>query len=566
VSAPDEKTSTDGAPIAEPEAEQNSLSNKKTRMSDMNKNSIGGFFSRSQRSLAFRCNLIIGVALFMVSVASTYVGSVFERRSLLKGVESQAGRLAQLLAVNVANPLFTFNQDNINTAVKSFSSDASIRFLQIKDASGKVMAAAGEAKEAAGVVVVQRQSKVGNEVVGAVSLGLSTDSVEEQMRESWKILLAKEAIMFLLIFSLLFCLLRWQVARPLGKMNRLLREAQESNDLTMRVELQRKDELGEMAGWFNRFIDKLEGIVRSIGQDARLLGSSAIELTSVSQQMSSSSGQTASQASVVSAASEQVSKNVQTVAAGAEEMSASIKEIAQSATQAARVAKEAVDVAEKTNHTISKLGTSSAEIGNVIKVITSIAEQTNLLALNATIEAARAGEAGKGFAVVANEVKELAKQTGQATEDISHKINAIQHDTQESVATIGQITHVITQVNDIANAIASAVEEQSVTTNEMSRNVGEAAKGSNEIVNNITGVAQSAQSTANGAMETQEAAQELARLATELQSLVGQFKYNDIGSDAQPTARRNGKAALPRPTQQKEQPSYRSADFTVHSL
>jgi methyl-accepting chemotaxis protein len=277
--------------------------------------------------------------------------------------------------------------------------------------------------------------------------------------------------------------------------------------------------------------------------------------------MSSNSEETAAQANVVSAASEQVSKNVQTVAAGAEEMSASIREIAKNTNDAARIAKEAVAVAAGTNQTISKLGESSAEIGNVIKVITSIAEQTNLLALNATIEAARAGEAGKGFAVVANEVKELAKQTGQATEDISQKISAIQHDTQGAVTAIGQISGIINQVNDIANTIASAVEEQSVTTNEMSRNVSEAAKGSNEIVQNITGVAQAAQSTASGATETQAASQELARTASELQALVNQFKYGEIGISAQ-----HEEANSPQSAQRKPKPMYHPAGATLHAL
>ena len=186
-------------------------------------------------------------------------------------------------------------------------------------------------------------------------------------------------------------------------------------------------------------------------------------------------------------------------------MGASIKEIAKNANEAARSPTTAVKVADDDQrHRRQARRDRSAEIGNVIKVITSIAQQTNLLALNATIEAARAGEAGKGFAVVANEVKELAKQTAKATEDISRKIEAIQGDTKGAVEAIAQIGTIINQINDIQNTIASAVEEQTATTSEISRNVAEAAKGSSEIAQNITGVAQAARSTTEGASNTQE--------------------------------------------------------------
>ena len=173
-------------------------------------------------------------------------------------------------------------------------------------------------------------------------------------------------------------------------------------------------------------------------------------------------------------------------------MTLTIQNIAANTTEAAKVAGEAVGVVHGANATVTKLGKSSAEIGEVIKVITSIAEQTNLLALNATIEAARAGEAGKGFAVVANEVKELAKQTAKATEDISGKIIAIQADTEGAVTAIGTVSGIINQINDISATIATAVEEQSSTTNEMTRNTSNAANGASNISVNMGKVAQAA--------------------------------------------------------------------------
>jgi methyl-accepting chemotaxis protein len=261
-----------------------------------------------------------------------------------------------------------------------------------------------------------------------------------------------------------------------------------------------------------------------IRDTASLLANSSEELGAVSTQMSSNAEETCAQANVVSAASEQVSKNVQTVATAAEEMTATIKEIAKNASEAAKVATGAVKIAGKTNDTISKLGESSEEIGKVIKVITGIAQQTNLLALNATIEAARAGEAGKGFAVVANEVKELAKETAKATEDISQKIQAIRNDTKASVDAIGQISAIINQINDISSTIASAVEEQTVTTNEMTRNITEAAKGSTEIAQNISGVATAARSTTEGAANTSRSAMELSKMSSALQSIANRFQ------------------------------------------
>lgn len=267
---------------------------------------------------------------------------------------------------------------------------------------------------------------------------------------------------------------------------------------------------------------QLKHLLSEITNNSSGLNDSSRELTGISQQMAAAADETASQAGVVSTASEQVSKNVSIVAASAEELMASIREIAKNSTEAARVAKAAVGVAEQTNQRIGKLGESSVAIGKVIKVITSIAEQTNLLALNATIEATRAGEAGKGFAVVANEVKELAKQTANATEDIGQKIGAIQVDTRDAVAAIAEITAVINQVNDISNTIAASVEEQTVTTTEIGRNVQQAARGTGEIATSIAGVATAAKATADGAQKVQRASQSVNEMAGQLGQLVTQ--------------------------------------------
>jgi methyl-accepting chemotaxis protein len=280
--------------------------------------------------------------------------------------------------------------------------------------------------------------------------------------------------------------------------------------------------LGPMVTW--EVITSRVSLIQTLEETATQLAAAAEELSATATQLNQNSNLTMVQSNNASANTEEVSKGVQIVATNTEEMVASIKEISRNTSEAANISKDTMKRAQETNKTITQLGQSSEQVGNVIKVISSIAQQTNLLALNATIEAARAGEAGKGFAVVANEVKELAKQTAKATDDITIRINAIQGDSKDAVGAINGISQVIEKLNSISVAIAAAVEEQTATANEVARVVKESNKGVEgiaEVVRNVSGAAK--QSSA-GASQTLDAAKSLSLLAEKLKSLIKTLK------------------------------------------
>ncbi len=280
----------------------------------------------------------------------------------------------------------------------------------------------------------------------------------------------------------------------------------------------KKNYIGAMATW--ELITEKVRLIDTMEETANQLAAAAEELSATATQLNQNANTTLEQSTTAAANTEEVSKGVQIVATNTEEMVASIKEIARNTSEAANISKDTMKRTQDTNKTITQLGVSSEEIGNVIKVISSIAQQTNLLALNATIEAARAGEAGKGFAVVANEVKELAKQTAKATDDITNRIKAIQSDSKEAVSAINGISQVIEKLNLISVAIAAAVEEQTATANEVSRVVKESNKGVEGIADVVRTVSGTAKQSSNGASQTLEAARSLAMLADKIKALV----------------------------------------------
>jgi methyl-accepting chemotaxis protein len=297
-----------------------------------------------------------------------------------------------------------------------------------------------------------------------------------------------------------------------------------NGDLTVSVPFAGDDALGQMAAGLNHLLGRLNADLAVIHANAQSLNQASNHLDSTSNDMSASAQQTAAQVHSLSDASSQIEGSVQMVASATEEMNISIKEIANNANLAARMASDGVEAAKATDETVRKLASSSDEIGKVIKVITAIAQQTNLLALNATVEAARAGEAGKGFAVVASEVKELAKETAKATEDIAAKVEAIQSHSKEAAEAIAHIAEFIRKISDYQTSIASSVEQQAATTQEIRRNIHEAAKGTGEVTENVARLAQATEHNSRLAEGLQDSSKQLDETAHELQTRVGRFK------------------------------------------
>jgi methyl-accepting chemotaxis protein len=360
-------------------------------------------------------------------------------------------------------------------------------------------------------------------------------------------------LFLLAVISFLSYSIGTAILRPVNAMVHFFMELSKGEgDLRKRIVTASKDEIGEMAQWFNAFMDKLQAIIKEIAGNSNTLEASSASLTAIAGQLTkgadimlqrsngvaAATEEMSANMNTVAAASEQASTNVNLVAAATEEMTATVQEIAQNSGKARGITEMAVAKANSASAKVNELGQAALEISKVTEVITEISEQTNLLALNATIEAARAGEAGKGFAVVANEIKELARQTATATQQIKSRIEGIQKSTNDTVVEIGQISKVIDEVNDIVGTIATAVEEQSASSQEISSNISQASQGIEEVNHNvnqtsavsasissdIASVNQGVEGITLNSSQVDAKAGELAKLASQLQQIVGRFK------------------------------------------
>ncbi len=343
------------------------------------------------------------------------------------------------------------------------------------------------------------------------------------------------------------------ISTPITKITDTLKDiSQGEGDLTARIGLKSKDEIGLMALFFNQFVEKLQGMVSDIAENAKALNSSLKKISTISEKMSSgaeemtnksntvasSAEEMSSNMSSVAAASEQSSTNISMVSSAAEEMTSTINEISNNTEKTRGSSNQAVARTKEVSGNIDQLSKDALEIGRVVEAINDISEQTNLLALNATIEAARAGEAGKGFAVVAGEIKDLARQTAEATLEIKEKINSIQSSTRVTVTTIEEIVSEINSVNNMIDTVAAAVEEQSVTTNEIASNVNQAAQGiqevtesvvqnsavASEISQDIADVNNAAEEMQNNSSQVDLSVNDLTKLSAKLNETVSHFK------------------------------------------
>jgi methyl-accepting chemotaxis protein len=491
------------------------------------------------------------------------------RQSLVK----KGNSIVAILAETAGGLISNYDFDTLGILARNTTQDADIAFVAFFDAEGQPLNHFQTTRS--NCEVLKKTIEADGEVVGAIEVGINDTAIKSNMlavNERFEAMTlsarslqseAKGTLMKLIcagaglglaaICAAIYFSLSKIVIVPIKKTARMVKDiARGEGDLTKRLHIHSKDEIGELGHWFNSFIDNIQTIIRDVVGNANKLNESSSELAAIAEKMSYNAEQTSAKcdtvansademsasAGTVASAMEEASSNMNMVAASTEEMTATINEIASNTEKARRITANAVSQTDNASQQVGQLGLAAQEIGNVIETITEISEQVNLLALNATIEAARAGESGKGFAVVANEIKELARQTAEATEEIKTRVDGIQSNTAGTVTEIGKISEVVKDVNEIVSTITTAIEEQSATTSEISKNVAQASKGVGDVSVNIAqnstvvtsiaadidDVTSATSDISNSSSHLSMSSNKLSELAHQLDGMVRRFK------------------------------------------
>jgi len=477
---------------------------------------------RRKSKIVFRFSVICGAAMLAVGLIAMTMSNYMERRSLLAALEKDAIHTADLLAFNVANSLFTFNQDNISATLAAFSTDAAIRFIEVKDTASKVIATVGKKTDGAGTLTVDRPINFQRkELLGSVTLEISTASVEGTLsRDSWHIIL-REAISLIFLFTVITFFMRREILRPLSFVaDRLNEIAQGDGDLTKRIEYNADNEIGDVARGFNQFVDNLTAVIAHVRNSADALAVASNQLTSSADALARGNSEQA-------AAVEETTSSLQ-------QMNASISQNADISRQMEQMALTGARNVEKSGTAVMESVDAMQTIAEKIMIIEEIAYQTNLLALNAAIEAARAGEQGRGFAVVATEVRKLAERSQVAAQEIGSLTISSLKVAEHSGALLKDLVPAIRKTAELVQEVTTASREQSTGVNQVNRAMIQ--------VDQVT------QNNAAAAEELSGTAGQLTAQAQELQKLVSSFRIHakvmGTARAASPAAARSNDARL----------------------
>lgn len=526
-------------------------------------------------SLKLKITMVLIPVLILMVVFGMITINWITKHSLDLSLKSSLESMGNIAAGSVRTGLEFEDEESISDAVKPFIEDKQIAFLAVMNGSNQelfsyrkegypsVSATNEESwKKLNNEIFVNNPVQSGNDKIGSVVLSMTLDAREEALAFSFRVLLIL-TVVGLTLLTIIIIYLVGKITNPITYIADVAKDISKG-DLDRQVEIEGEDEIGQLGESFRQLIAYIRNIAKAadalssgdlseqiavqsdrdvlaksfrnlsknlnkifseISQYAGDLNSASEDMNVASEGMSAEASTLSEKTSVVASATEQMNGAITTISSNAEEMTTTVDEIAQNAEKARVITNEAVMNTQEITKVMGTLDLAASEISNVIQVIFDIADQTKLLALNATIEAARAGEAGKGFAVVANEVKELAAQTNSATDEIRDKINAMQASTKQVVDKADQINKITTDVNEIVVTIATAVEEQSVTTRDIAQNISQTSLGAQSISQDMAAFSNSSANVNDASSKINRSASGLMNISKNLKTIVDDFKF-----------------------------------------